>query len=652
MDSENIGLYKYGSKKIKELNLDLWEKINNVLFDVSFKEKFYIIENSLIDIPKCECGNSVKFIDMMKGYREFCSRRCMYDSEKIKNKRKDTCVDKYGVDNPSKVKEVRDKVISTNLDKFGHEWATKSEDIKIIIKDKFIEKYGVDNPSKVKEVRDKVKMTMLDRYGVEYAMHSDEIKNKVVDKFIDKYNVDNPSKVKEVRDKAKMTMLDRYGVEYAMQNKSIKDKCKKNSIEKYGVDNPLKSNKIREKIKKTNVEKYGVDNPFASDIIKEKIKKTNIEKYGSINPFASDIIKEKIKKTNVEKYGYDHISKNSNYREKYNITTHSNYLNYIKDGVSLFSCDKGEDHNFEIYIDNYIKRINSGIPICTICNPIGDLKSIKEKELYLYINNIYDGNIIQSYRDVLEIDIYLPELKIGFEFNGLYWHSDLKKEKDYHQNKTKYFAEKGIRIIHIWEDDWTFKQNIIKSQLKTWIGINNNKFMARKCEVKLVTDIKETREFLNTNHIQGYVNNNLSIGLYYDGVLISIMTFDNFEGRKKMLINEWNLNRFCNILEGNVVGAASKLLKYFIDNYQPKRIISYADKDWSVGNLYFKLGFNKIGDSNPDYKYVVNDRRVHKSRYKKSNLKVSDMSESEYIKKENIGKIWDCGKLKFEMILE
>ena len=651
MDIENVGLYKYGSKRIKELNFNLWEKINNIDLDISFKEKFYLFENSLTDIPKCECGNYVKFIDMMNGYREFCSRRCVYDSEKIKNQRKETCIDKYGVDNQSKVEEFRDKVVKTNIGKYGHEWATKSDDIKNKIKETCIDKYGVDNPSKVKDVREKAKKTMLDRFGVEHPMYSEEIKNKAIGNFIDKYNVDNPSKVEEFRNKAKNTMLVRYGVKHAMQSKSIKDKCKKTNNEKYGVDNPLKSEKIREKIKKTNNEKYGSDNPFGSDIIKEKIKETNTIKYGNNNPFGSDIIKKKIKETNNRKYGYDHISKNSDYREKYGISSHPNYLSYKKDCISLFSCDKGEMHNFEINIDNYIHRKKSGNPLCTVCNPIGDLKSIKEKELYLYIKSIYDGEIIQSYRDVLEIDIYLPNLNIGFEFNGLYWHSEEYKDKWYHINKTKYFNEKGIRIIHIWEDDWTFKREIIKSQLKNWIGVNNNKVMARKCISKVISNKKEIIEFLKNNHIQGHVNNSLSIGLYFDNILVSIMTFDKFEGRKKMQNYEWNLNRFCNKLDTNVIGGASKLLKYFIENYQPKRIISYADKDWSIGNLYYKLGFSKIGDSEPDYRYIVNDKRTHKSRFKKSNIGIKDISESEYASMKNISRIWDCGKLKFEMTL-
>ena len=89
--------------------------------------------------------------------------------------------------------------------------------------------------------------------------------------------------------------------------------------------------------------------------------------------------------------------------------------------------------------------------------------------LFEYICSIYDGEIIQSYRDVLEIDIYLPKLNIGFEFNGNYWHSEKFLDKDYHENKTKYFKDRNIDIFHIWEDKWDFENDEIKFNIKNII---------------------------------------------------------------------------------------------------------------------------------------------------------------------------------------
>ena len=129
------------------------------------------------------------------------------------------------------------------------------------------------------------------------------------------------------------------------------------------------------------------------------------------------------------------------------------------------------------------------------------------------------------------------------------------------------------------------------------------------------------------------------------------MTFDHFEGRKRMEDGGYNLNRFCTKLNTNVIGGASKLLSHFIKNYNVKRIVSYADKDWSVGDLYYTLGFINVGGNGPDYKYIVDNKRVHKSRYKKSKLN-TNLTESQEMIKRNIQKIYDCGKMKFEKLIK
>jgi len=461
-----------------------------------------------------------------------------------------------------------------------------------------------------------------------------------------KWGVDYYSQTEEYGDKFRSTMLYRYGVEYALQSEELKEKAKKKNLEKLGVENPfMDSEMIQRKFK----EKWGVSHPSKVPELKEKAKQTMLSKWGVEYSLQNKVIKNKMINTNRERYKSDHFMQ-SEFCDSY-IKSHRNYIKYLGSNISMFSCDCGDCHNFEMSSDNFHNRMRSNLPLCTICNPIGECRSIKEEQLYDFIMSIYSGIIIQSYRDGLEIDIYLPELEIGFEFNGLFWHSEEWKHKNYHLDKTNYFKDKGIRIIHIWEDDWTYKQEIVKSQIKNWINLSVKKISARKCQVKEIKDVKLVREFLNSNHLQGFVNSNLKLGLYYNSDLISMMSFDHLEGRKKMSENEWNLNRFCNKVNTNVVGGASKLLSYFIKTYKPKRIISYADKDWSQGGLYKVLGFNVLSESVPDYKYVVDNRRRNKQNFKKSNLKIVDISEGEFMKKSHIKKIWDCGKIKFEKLL-
>jgi hypothetical protein len=123
-----------------------------------------------------------------------------------------------------------------------------------------------------------------------------------------------------------------------------------------------------------------------------------------------------------------------------------------------------------------------------------------------------------------------------------------------------------------------------------------------------------------------------------------LMTFNHYEGRKSMKSNNWNINRFCNKLNFNVIGGASKLFKHFIKNHDVEKVISYADRDWSLGKLYQNLGFKKVYESDPDYKYIIKNKRLHKSNLKKSKTGVSENLL-------NINKIYDCGKIKWQIIV-
>jgi len=442
--------------------------------------------------------------------------------------------------------------------------------------------------------------------------------------------------------KLKEYNMTHYGVEYYSQHPDRNNKVRKTSLDKYGVEHFSKSDYFFERVSKTNLEKFGFENPFMD---KERIKKIFSDKYGVDHPSKVEEFREKIKNTNLERYG-SHPMKSDNYRYMKSIISRDrNYLSYYGENTSTFKCDSG--HDFKISSDLYHNRIRSNLPLCTICYPLNENVSIKEIELLKFIKSIYGGEIIRSYRDQLEIDIYLPDKKIGFEFNGLYWHNNDQKENDYHINKSKFFEERGIRIVHIWEDDWDYKCDIIKSQISNLIGISN-KIYARNCNLVEI-DSSKCKLFLDENHIQGNVRSMIRYGLLHKGELVSVMTFDKSEGRKKMGDSEWNINRFCNVKNFSVIGGASKIFKFFLKKNLPSRVISYADKDWSVGDLYYKLGFEKVSDIKQDYKYIIDSKRVHKSRFRKSNLK-TNLSESKFMKSIGINKIYDCGKIKFEII--
>jgi hypothetical protein len=281
--------------------------------------------------------------------------------------------------------------------------------------------------------------------------------------------------------------------------------------------------------------------------------------------------------------------------------------------------------------------------------------SKKEIEVLEYIKSIYSGIIITNDKKILEgseLDIYLPDIKLAIEFDGLYWHNELKKPINYHLDKTKTCLKQDIKLIHIFEDEWDFKPDIIKSMIRNKIGLIKNKIYARKCIIKEV-NIKDSKEFLDYNHLQGNVVSKLKLGLYYNDTLISLMTFNEPRSAKSNVDIDYELNRFCNKLNINVIGGASKLLKYFIKKYKPKNILSYADLRWSNGDLYQTLGFTEIHRGRPNYFYVINGRRYNKGGFRKNKLlKMKfdiNKSEHEIMLGNGVYRIYDCGKIRFEL---
>lgn len=142
-----------------------------------------------------------------------------------------------------------------------------------------------------------------------------------------------------------------------------------------------------------------------------------------------------------------------------------------------------------------------------------------EKEICEFLESL-NINLKTSIGTVIkpqQLDIYLPDHNLAIEYNGLYYHNELRIPTNYHLNKTLKCNEKGIRLIHIFEDEWLYKQEIVKSRLKNILGLTENKIFARKCVIKEVNS-KESKLFLDSNHLQGFTNSSVKLGLYYNMV--------------------------------------------------------------------------------------------------------------------------------------
>ena len=284
---------------------------------------------------------------------------------------------------------------------------------------------------------------------------------------------------------------------------------------------------------------------------------------------------------------------------------------------------------------------------CKLCSASGaELEVSEYVSKYINIEN-NDRSIIKPQ----ELDIYIHDRKLAIEYHGLYWHNDLNVDKDYHKNKCDRCFDKGIQLIQIFENEWLNKKEIVKSILNSKLGVNN-KIFARKCEIKELTSI-EFNEFCNNNHIQGKLNSVIRLGLIYNDKTVCVIGFN------KHPKYDYECTRFCNELNINVIGGASRLFKYFVNTYKPNTILSFADRRYSNGGLYKTLGFELIEVTKPNYFYYVHNhhnelfsRQSFQKHKLEKKLKVFDSKLSEYDNMTINGykRIFDAGHWKFVWI--
>ena len=285
--------------------------------------------------------------------------------------------------------------------------------------------------------------------------------------------------------------------------------------------------------------------------------------------------------------------------------------------------------------------------------------SYSEKEIADFIKSIYNKEIIENSKRIIspkELDIYIPNKNLAIEFNGVHWHDENHINKNYHLMKTKMCNEKGIDLIHVFEDDWLYKKDIVKSMIASRLGIYQQKIFARKCACQILDYplYKEMLEnFFNENHLQGFTHCNVFVGLFYDNELVQCMGFNE----KGWHDGNVELTRMTTKLNAQVIGGFSKLMKFVTEVYKFTKITSYVYKAWFNGNGYIKSGFKVVKENPPSYSYVVNGRRIHKSHFRKNKIKKmydkgelkfydENKGEHEIMLENGIYRIYDCGTIK------
>lgn len=546
---------------------------------------------------------------------ELEDRDFMYHEYIEKNRSVLDLAEQFGVSKDTIIRKIRKHGIKKDK-KLSHKLAEKT----------YLKHYGVENPQQLEEFKSKVRQTNLERYGVEYGLQN-----------------------KEIREKIKQTNLEKYGATTFASSKEGREKIIKTVQERYGVDNPGKIPGIHEKAKKTMIKRYGTDNIFGVPEFEEKRKQTNLERYGVEYSLQNKEIQAKSKKTLIEKYGVDHYSKTEEYKQnirkqraeslkangidisKIDLTN----MNTIIESLSKYYAEQNKVLTTKIishllnrdycYIDNHInthelKNLVRYHPVNSEC----------ENEIFEFIKSLGFDNILRNKQDIIppqEIDIYLPDKKIGFEFNGSFRHSEDKKPQKYHQNKSINGIDRGIFIYNIFEYEWEHieSQNKIKKQIEVLLKPK----ILTEYNIKEISD-KEAEYFMNKYSFEKYIQSQINIGLYVDNELSAVMSFDKQKSFKT------NTAKITNIAMNYSSECYRKIIEHYTAKYDTKLYLSLNITRHNIFD-FLDFRFNFINYSDPNY-----------IRFKHNGNKVDyfDTEDSEEIKKfhnDGRNRIFDCG---------
>jgi len=394
------------------------------------------------------------------------------------------------------------------------------------------------------------------------------------------------------------------------------------------ISNNRDMKKIVEKTKETTLKKYGVSSYFQTDEFKEKSNVTKSFRWGDRNYNNS---KQRVT-TNIERYGRG----NGN-------------------GLRQNSCPPLE----ELYDLNYNKGMKA--------HEIAEIFGVTQKTIYDWFRQIgleykihapdhqklqrnfaelLPSGFITNDRKIiypLELDIYYPEKKLAIEINGLYWHSE---DRQRHLNKMNHCNEKGITLLQFWDYEIIEKRDIVLSMIHHRLGMNKT-IGARQCIIRTDISNEEYKNFLNENHIQGYIPSKIRIGLQYDNSLVSIVGLSKPRFDKSV---ELELIRFCNVKGMSVTGGLSRIMTHFSD----KTMVSYSDRRIFEGNVHGTAGFQYEGHSTPGFFWFKKTERLSRYQCQKHRLPVllgsrydETLSSTENMLNNGWKRVFDCGQNKF-----
>ena len=309
--------------------------------------------------------------------------------------------------------------------------------------------------------------------------------------------------------------------------------------------------------------------------LRERNSRLALEYYGHENSKSKSMIRKEHREKRYQLFVKILASRN--------IEMLSAYSEYLVEPVLKFKCLQCGTE-FEAA---YSSSTTSNRIWCPNCH---NFRSLGEDQIYHFVASLVGvDKILRNKRKIIpnheELDIYIPEKHLAIEFDSLRFHHSQVKDKNYHIRKTLECLKQGIHLLHVFGDEWFYRQNIVKSIIASKLGVYQQMINGNNCEMRELS-APEYYAFLEINDLRGYQFASKRLGMIYEGKLVACIGLEN-----------GIMVRFCTKIHTLVYDA----LKLLIEHTEEKKLTVYADLQYSIGNEYKEAGFRFVKRIAPEF---------------------------------------------------
>jgi hypothetical protein len=211
------------------------------------------------------------------------------------------------------------------------------------------------------------------------------------------------------------------------------------------------------------------------------------------------------------------------------------------------------------------------------------------------------GLVDRRYRQ--QLDIWVPSRRVAFEYNGLFWHSDIlsHNKRGRHHKKALSCFQKDVELFAFFSDEWDQKQELVKAMIRHRLGLSGPRLDIGRCEIRYLEKERDWNSFFVRNHLDGTPKGSWGPGMFFEGALVACA-----------VVRGNRIIRLAVDYDYSIPNAVEQLIR-LVQERVPEFVV-LSDNRIENGDCYKALGFQLVEELGPRRWYTDNSVKTRSPR--------------------------------------